>query len=288
MFCQQLFGRSFPAAARVCRFGSKRGCSSSKQEEGFVDEYGDNVDFGPDDRPLYNRVVDNVKMFHRETKEALTKEKFEFEQIGDIRKEFTFENEEQLNRWQLVSDSSRRVGYSQCQLAVTPLGRALFTGVIDTRVPKTGQLDQAGFCNMTSKFMKMSFGRFHRFEWHNYTHLVIRCRGDGRSYMLVIGCRDIMDHTYGDAYGYPLYTRGGPFWQVSKIPFSKFLFMSGGVVQDQQSQLPKHNASTLGITVGAIDGPFQLEIDFIGVEQILSHREHFAYEMYRTPAGAAF
>lgn len=84
VFCQQLFGRSFPAAARVCRFGSKRGCSSSKQEEGFVDEYGDNVDFGPDDRPLYNRVVDNVKMFHRETKEALTKEKFEFEQIGII------------------------------------------------------------------------------------------------------------------------------------------------------------------------------------------------------------
>jgi NADH dehydrogenase [ubiquinone] 1 alpha subcomplex assembly factor 1 len=40
----------------------------------------------------------------------------------------------------------------------------------------------------------------------------------------------------------------------------------------------------MGISAGdKINGPFHLEIDYIGLEFDPSHKESFAYEMYRMP-----
>lgn len=66
-----------------------------------------------------------------------------------------------------------------------------------------------------------------------------------------------------------------------QIPFSKFFFASKGRIQDRQSPLPQTRISHFGITVSdKADGPFQLEIDYIGAEFDQSHYEETAYEMY--------
>lgn len=71
-----------------------------------------------------------------------------------------------------------------------------------------------------------------------------------------------------------------------QIPFSKFFLSSKGRIQDKQSPLPLNRITSLGISVGArvdTDGPFNLEIDYIGLEFDPLHSEEFAYELYKQP-----
>lgn len=67
-----------------------------------------------------------------------------------------------------------------------------------------------------------------------------------------------------------------------QIPLSKFFMSSRGRVQDGQYPLWPDKITTLGFTVAdRADGPFQLEIDFIGLCNDQAHQEEFAYELYK-------
>lgn len=55
-----------------------------------------------------------------------------------------------------------------------------------------------------------------------YNTLVMRVRGDGRAYGLILHTDGKFDITWHDAYFFVLYTRGGPHWQTTKVykPFT--------------------------------------------------------------------
>lgn len=50
-----------------------------------------------------------------------------------------------------------------------------------------------------------------------------------------------------------------------------------------QNRIPLNRVTSIGITCGNVDGPFSLEIDWIGVECDQNNPEEFAYETYRIP-----
>lgn len=71
-----------------------------------------------------------------------------------------------------------------------------------------------------------------------------------------------------------------------QIPFSKFFYSSKGRIQDRQQEIQLNRITHFGLSVSAkndMDGPFNLEIDYIGLEYDPDHTEEFAYEMYRLP-----
>jgi len=69
------------------------------------------------------------------------------------------------------------------------------------------------------------------------------------------------------------------FWL--QIPFSKFFFSHKGLIQDMQDALSLDKVHHVSITSSdGIDGPFQLEIEYIAVEFDENHTESFAYELY--------
>ncbi|NXG43664.1 CIA30 protein, partial [Psilopogon haemacephalus] len=198
-----------------------------------------------------------------------------------------FRSQEDLNKWVISSDVEIG-GKSEVYLK---LGRnnqaALLYGTLNTEVPRDGETKYSGYCSMRAKPLVGSFARRKYYDWSNFNSLYLRVRGDGRPWMVNIYTDPYFSHQKDDLYNYFMFTRGGPYWEEIKIPFSKFFLSSRGRVQDSQHPIWLDKASflwaicTLGFTIGdKVDGPFQLEIDFIGLLNDRAHTEEFAYEMY--------
>jgi len=188
-----------------------------------------------------------------------------------------------LKGWDTLADGDHNEGFSRCELTISPTGKALFHGFVNTTPPKDGRVKYGGFCVMKSKRPMKSFARKSYHDWSSYTHLIIKVRGDGRQYLLNISTAGYYDITWNDTYHYILYTRGGPYWQYVKIPFSKFVFGSKGRIQDLQDPIPLAEVANFQILAGRVDGPFCLEVDWIGLELDPEIPEEFAYETYTVP-----
>lgn len=167
------------------------------------------------------------------------------------------------------------------RLEISSIGTGVFSGVLSTRLPKDGKLAFAGYCNITTTPKYKSFCREIAHNWTPYTHLILRIRGDGRCYLLNLSTSDMFDLTWNDMYQYVLHTRGGPYWQYVKVPFSKFVFASRGRIQDDQCPVMLSDVKNFGITLANdVSGHFRLEIDYIGLEHDIYEYEESAYETY--------
>ncbi|CAK9808887.1 Complex I intermediate-associated protein 30, mitochondrial [Anthophora plagiata] len=186
-----------------------------------------------------------------------------------------------LDQWVVNCDRDYGHGYSTAKLELSSNGTGIFHGVLDTRVAKDGRTTHAGYCNITSVPKYLSFRRKVPHDWTNYNELVLRVRGDGRCYLVNILSSKNIDITWFDAYNYIMYTRGGPYWQVIRIPFSKFVYTRKAELHEVQSPLTTNVVKNLGITIAdKKPGPFRLEIDHISVCYNPTIYESFAYEMY--------
>lgn len=65
--------------------------------------------------------------------------------------------------------------------------------------------------------IQKSFKRETYLDWTPYNMLVMKVRGDGRSYFLNISTKGYFDISWNDTYHYVLYTRGGPYWQITRV-----------------------------------------------------------------------
>lgn len=194
-----------------------------------------------------------------------------------------FDSRESLENWIASSDKDHKIGKSEAKLDLSPTKKALFYGTLNCDPPTDGVHKISGFANIKCIRAYKSFKRDTTLDWSMYTHLLMRIRGDGRSYMLNIHTAGYFDVKWHDMYQYVLFTRGGPYWQLVKIPFSKFLLSFKGRVQDKQTPIPLSFITAFGITLmDKIPGNFSLEVDYIGLYFDANHTEEFAYEMYKT------
>ncbi|VDM60920.1 unnamed protein product, partial [Angiostrongylus costaricensis] len=207
---------------------------------------------------------------------SLTVEKTELqEDLGALR-----HNEARIE-WRFDTPEA---SYSTVQFLPTDNNTALFKGRISTEVIKDGRLERAGWATIKLEDRKALNRKKFLAKWRNFSHLLIKCRGDGRSYKVMLHAPLSIDLTWGDSFSYPLHTRGGPYWQYEKIPFSKFFHTVAGRIQDKQFAVNLQEVSSLGIVLmDRIDGDFQLELDYIGVYNDHTHFEEFAYETYTLP-----
>lgn len=159
-------------------------------------------------------------------------------------------------------------------------GYGHFRGFISTRVPKRGDLVHAGFANLRSPESKL-FGCVMPYGCEAYSHLIIRYRGDGRKYQIVVLPRAEWDFYRFNTHQFTLYTRGGPYWQIAKIPLSKFYHTSSSIMHYRQFPVDLGRMRLLSFTImDDIEGPFSLELDYIGLYFDEQQSEVFDYEQY--------
>ncbi|XP_052767569.1 complex I intermediate-associated protein 30, mitochondrial-like [Mya arenaria] len=243
---------------------------------------------GKDDRSLFKVLTDGLDIIRvgipKFKKEMRDKINFDFDgrrDHGDFEYFVKFD-EKIINSWFVSADSDSGDGKSRAELIVSPNKKALFCGNLITEVPQDGVTKRSGFCNLSSPSNKKSFEQVIPYDWTGYTDMTLRVRGDGRNYMIVIQMDRKWNVHQSDMYNYPLYTRGGPYWQEVNIPLSKFFLTAAGRIQDSQEMIQLHSISDLGITLAdGNPGPFQLEIDYIAlVNNKNATRYDFDIEMY--------
>nr|XP_022920094.1 complex I intermediate-associated protein 30, mitochondrial [Onthophagus taurus] len=233
-------------------------------------------------REGFKELKSEIKLWTEEVKDRFDYDPLIVFRSGETDVVWDFPDEESLKQWVVTSDSDNNEGYSKCSLTLDQNKNALFSGVLDTRVPKDGRIKRAGYCNIKTVRHRKSFKREAFLDWTAYNMLVMKVRGDGRSYIINIHTRGYYDLMWNDVYSYVLYTRGGPYWQVTRLPFSKFFLSSKGRIQDRQFPLATDKVTNFSISLGdKVNGPFSLEIQYIGVEFDPDHREEFAYELYQ-------
>jgi len=179
-----------------------------------------------------------------------------------------FTKPETIKDFDLVTDTDSG-GKSEAELKMSKNGRIMFCGKLSTTFSDDETYCEAGFAGIKSKERR---GRFNKVECVDPSNdfgvcsaaIEIKYRGDGRIYNINLepSSRAMIMPMKGDLLQAGLYTRGGPYWHVRRIPLSWFNVSYLGFLQDKQWLLSRFK--TVGISINdGLPGPFQLELEYI-------------------------
>ncbi|KAF6131669.1 NADH:ubiquinone oxidoreductase complex assembly factor 1 [Phyllostomus discolor] len=168
---------------------------------------------GPEGRPLHEVLMEQAKVV------------------------WQFRGKEDLDKWTVTSDKTIG-GRSEVFLKMGKNNQsALLYGTLSSAAPQDGESDRSGYCAMMSRVQRGPFDIKRPYDWSQFNTLYLRVRGDGRPWMVNIKEDVDMIQRKNQMYSYFMFTRGGPYWQEVKIPFSKFFFSNQGRIRDAQHQL---------------------------------------------------
>ncbi|EDO40199.1 predicted protein [Nematostella vectensis] len=184
-----------------------------------------------------------------------------------------FKKKETMDKWVTITDKQFG-GLSTAEFVPSKSGKAVFRGNLSTKLPKESEAKHTGVCAVRSQPQVDWKGRVVPYDTSEYDGIQMRIRGDGRTYALNIQPDSVRSDDLHQAF---MYTRGGPYWETIRMPFSKFILTNSGYLQDHQMDIPRMR--TFGITLADNnDGPFSLEIDYIKAVLYIYQPKHFQYQ----------
>jgi NADH dehydrogenase [ubiquinone] 1 alpha subcomplex assembly factor 1 len=157
---------------------------------------------------------------------------------------YNFANSEELNEWLIVNDGVMG-GLSLSWLSHSKNQSALYQGRVSLE-------NNGGFASTRT--------RPKDYQLAGYTGIVLRIKGDGKTYQFRIRTNNRFD---GASYRHEFATEKDK-WITVKIPFSDFVPVFRGRVLRNVGPIDASNIQQLGILIaGKQTGPFAIEIDWI-------------------------
>jgi len=158
---------------------------------------------------------------------------------------YNFEEEEQLSGWRVVNDGVMG-GISRGQMNPGENNSAVFSGEISLE-------NNGGFSSVRTAPREYGL--------QDFSGILLRVRGDGKKYQLRLRMDERFD---GIAYRYPFIAENQR-WTIIKVEFSQCVpVFRGRIIRDAPPLLPS-DIQQLGFLIAdKQQGPFRLEIDWIG------------------------
>lgn len=204
--------------------------------------------------------------------------------MNDVQVLYDFVEPETINNFELITDKDVG-GKSVATMNTSVNGRLMFTGELSTELDHGSKIDHSGFCGIRSKPVIGLFDKIQTVDMTYYDAVDIKYRGDGRCYFLNMQTESMMLLNQYDLFQAFLFTKGGPYWEVERVPFTKFLMTYQGYLQDEQVDFS--NIRTLGVSISdKKTGPFGLEIEYIKLVKvghqpaIFKHQKYNRFETY--------
>lgn len=170
-------------------------------------------------------------------------------------------------------------GKSTVNLTKSKYGRMLFSGNVDINVPDNVEIDHSGFCGIRSNPNIGLFDKVVTTDMSYYDCVEIKYRGDGRPFFVNIQTASMMLLNEFDLFQAFLFTKGGPNWEVERIPFTKFLMTYKGYLQDEQFDFDK--VRTIGISLSdKKSGPYSLEVEYLKLVKVGSQPLAFKFQHF--------
>ena len=157
---------------------------------------------------------------------------------------YDFKKAKRLTNWYVVNDGVMG-GLSKGQLSLNESGNGSFKGFVTTE-------NNGGFSSLRYPFDSKDVS--------NYTHLILRLKGDGKSYQFRLKASSSERFSYI----MPFQTSGD--WETIKIPLQSFYPTFRGNQLDQPN-FPGNTLEEIGILIGnKTNENFELEIESIALE----------------------
>jgi monofunctional biosynthetic peptidoglycan transglycosylase len=155
-----------------------------------------------------------------------------------------FKGEKEPERWAIVNDGVMG-GLSDSRISFTKEGTAVFEGTLSLE-------NSGGFASVRSRPAD--------FKLRGHHGLLLRVKGDGRSYQARVRTDDRFD---GVGYKVDFTTKKG-VWTTVRLPFKEFVATYRGRVLPDVEPLDPDKVRQIGFLLADKQaGPFRLEIDWV-------------------------
>jgi hypothetical protein len=157
---------------------------------------------------------------------------------------FDFRSPDEAKRWEVVNDVVMG-GISKSSMLITLHKTALFEGNVSLE-------NYGGFASIRTYPQDYHLG--------SYDGLIIRVKGDGKSYRLRLRTDDQFD---GIAYQ-AIFSTTSERWDTVRLPFRDFIPVYRGRIMTDASPLNPTHIKRLGFMIADKQaGPFRLEIEWV-------------------------
>lgn len=99
----------------------------------------------------FKQLKEEFKIWKDEVKEHLQDDPILIYRQNEPDVMWAFGKQEDRGKFIVTSDSDHNEGNSKCSLIESPAGYGLFSGKIDSQVPKDGKIKRSGYCNITCR-----------------------------------------------------------------------------------------------------------------------------------------